>query len=65
MIIKRLKNNQKEIDLWLKSIEKQGIPLNELMICFENTGIYSMLLHLILSDKKIDFSEVPALDIQR
>lgn len=61
----KIENNEKGITLWLKSIKKQGVSLNELIVCFENTGIYSMLLYLILSDKKIDFSEVPALEIQR
>lgn len=61
----RIENSQQSIQSWLLSLSEKGILLQEMMVCFENTGIYSMLLCVELTNQNIDFSEVPALEIQR
>jgi transposase len=42
-----------------------GCSRNNLFLCFENTGKYSRLLAVFLSDMRISFSQVPALDIKK
>ena len=39
--------------------------MNETLFVFENTGIYSSLLALVLSENKLDYAQVPALEIKR
>ena len=39
--------------------------MNEILFVFENTGIYSSLLALVLSENKLDYAQVPALEIKR
>ena len=39
--------------------------MDEMLFVFENTGIYSSLLSLVLSENDFDYAQVPALEIKR
>ena len=58
-------NNSKGLTQLLKAIEKRHAQTAEVLVCFENTGVYGMPLALFLSKKKIDYSMVAALEIKR
>ncbi|MGZ5283780.1 MAG: IS110 family RNA-guided transposase [Bacteroidia bacterium] len=58
-------NTQKSVDKFLKTLKKSGCLMNETLFVFENTGIYSSLLALVLSENKLDYAQVPALEIKR
>lgn len=53
----------KSLLLWIKKETK--LELIEILFCFEHTGIYSLPLAAYLSDQKIFFSMVPAIEIKR
>ncbi len=57
-----ISNNIKEIKKYFNSL-KSKFNKEEIIVCFENTGLYGYYLSLILSELKIDFSMVPALEI--
>lgn len=42
-----------------------NIDSHNTLFCYENTGVYSMNLSLILSELNVDFSECPALEIKQ
>jgi transposase len=48
---------------WAKETAK--VNVNELLVCFEHTGIYGMQLAEFLEKEKFFFSMVPALEIKR
>ena len=58
-------NTQKSIKTFLKALEKEGFHLEEALFVFENTGIYSSLLSLVLNESELDYAQVPALEIKR
>ena len=58
-------NTQKSINSFLKNLKKAGHELDQILFVFENTGIYSSLLSLVLSENELDYSQVPALEIKR
>ena len=58
-------NTQKSINVFLKNLRKGGHDLKEMLFIFENTGIYSSLLSLVLSENELDYAQVPALEIKR
>ena len=58
-------NTQKSINTFLKNLKKAGHNLNEILFVFENTGVYSSLLSLVLSENELDYAQVPALEIKR
>lgn len=58
-------NTQKAVNLFLRTLAKDGFPLAETLFVFENTGIYSSLLSLVLSESELDYAQVPALEIKR
>ena len=58
-------NTQKSINTFLKNLKKAGHNLNEILFVFENTGIYSSLISLVLSENELDYAQVPALEIKR
>ena len=58
-------NTQKSINSFLKNLKKAGQNLNEILFVVENTGIYSSLLSLLLSENELDYAQVPALEIKR
>ena len=58
-------NTQKSIDNFLKKLNKSGCQMDNTLFVFENTGIYSSLLALVLSENNLDYAQVPALEIKR
>ena len=58
-------NTQKTVGKFLKTLIKAGCQMKETLFVFENTGIYSSLLALVLSENKLDYAQVPALEIKR
>lgn len=58
-------NNKRGIESILKQLQKHKVNKESILFCFENTGIYSMLLAAYLSEKHIDYWEVPAIEIKR
>ena len=58
-------NTQKSINVFLKNLRKGGHDLKETLFIFENTGVYSSLLSLVLSENELDYAQVPALEIKR
>ncbi len=58
-------NTQKSIDNFLKKSNKSGYQMDNTLFVFENTGIYSSLLALVLSENNLDYAQVPALEIKR
>lgn len=49
----------------LVALKRKKVDLNKVLFCFENTGLYSMPLALFFSSKKLDYWEVPALEISK
>ena len=58
-------NTQKSINTFLKNLKKVGHDLTQILFVFENTGIYSSLISLVLSENELDYAQVPALEIKR
>ncbi|MDP2453933.1 MULTISPECIES: transposase [unclassified Kaistella] len=58
-------NTQKSLNLFLKDLKKGGHDLKEILFVFENTGIYSSLLSMVLSESELHYAQVPALEIKR
>jgi len=58
-------NNKSGLMQLVKAIKKRHAQMNEVLVCFENTGVYGMLLAMFLSEQKIDYSMVAALEIKR
>jgi len=58
-------NNEKCILSFIKNLKKDKISLENALFCFEDTGIYSMPLACVLSEQKLDFWQVAALEIKR
>ncbi len=58
-------NTKRSIETFLKTLKKAGCEMNETLFVFENTGIYSSLLALVLSENQLDYAQVPALEIKR
>jgi transposase len=62
----QFENNEsgfKQMIAWAK--EKGNVRADELLICFEHTGIYGLPLATFLEKKKLSYSMVPALEIKR
>jgi len=49
--------------VWMK--KQTGLRLDQVLICFEHTGLYSLPLAVYLTDQEIVFSMVSALEIKR
>lgn len=58
-------NDSKGIRKVVSAIKKSGYENKETLFCFENTGIYSMSLAYFLDSEKVDYWEVPAIEIKR
>lgn len=61
----KIENSKKSIKGFIQKLSKKGFSVENTLFCYENTGIYSMLLTLLLDELQADFAEVPALEIQR
>src|SRR5690554_38826 len=58
-------NNASGYKALLKWLSKKGVEMNEVLFCFEHTGIYSIELAGYLTKKKISFAMVAAIEIKR
>ncbi len=58
-------NNEKGIKELIKKLKQFKVSVNDCLICYENTGIYSMPLAYSLDKEKIDNWVVNALEIRR
>lgn len=63
---KRSPNHSKGLTQLLQWIEKQvEVPIQNILFCFEHTGLYSLSLAVFLEEKHVYFSMIPALEIKR
>lgn len=63
---RQFRNEAKGFVSLIQWLEKQtGQQTKSMLICFEHTGLYSLLLALFLEENNIPFSMVPALEIKR
>lgn len=53
----------KQVLKWV--LKTSQIPQNQLLFCFEHTGLYSLPLAAYLAENKVPFAMVPALAIKR
>lgn len=53
----------KALLVWMK--RQTGLSLDQVLICFEHTGLYSLPLAVFLNKQQIEFSMVAALEIKR
>lgn len=63
---RQFENNEsgfKQMIAWAQ--EKGKVKVDELLICFEHTGIYGLPLATFPEKKKLSYSMVPALEIKR
>ncbi len=58
-------NDSKGIKAIIKELSKRKIALEEVLISFEDTGVYSLPLGLFLSKEKLDYWMIPAIEIKR
>jgi transposase len=60
----KIENNTKNIAQFIQ--QKLGnYPSEKMLFCFENTGVYSLPLACYLSENKLNYWEVPAIEIKR
>lgn len=64
-IHEQFENRKNGFSTMLKWIRKQGVKTDDVFICFENTGFYSLELASFLSEKKIPYAMEMALNIKR
>jgi transposase len=65
-IHRQFKNDRNGFVLLIQWLEKQtGQQARSMLICFEHTGLYSLMLALFLEENSVPFSMVPALEIKR
>lgn len=58
-------NNRKGISEIFKVIEKMGLKMEEVLFCFEHTGVYAMHLCYELQKRQYAYSMIPAIEIKR
>jgi transposase len=58
-------NNKIGIQQMLKRIEKLKISTSELLVSFEDTGVYSLPLACFFSEAGLDYWMIPAIEIKR
>src|SRR5690554_6897959 len=49
----------------LTRLNKHKMDLNQVLICFEDTGVYSIPLCYFMSEKAMDYWMIPAIEIKR
>ncbi|MVO11136.1 transposase [Flavobacterium sp. TP390] len=60
-----IENNLKGIASILKEFKRQKVDLSTVLFCCENTGVYTFPLSCFLSENKLDYWIVPAIEIKR
>lgn len=58
-------NTAKGLQGILTRLNKRKMDLNQVLICFEDTGVYSMPLCYFMSEKAVDYWMIPAIEIKR
>jgi transposase len=58
-------NDKKGISKLFKEIEKTGVVLENVLVNFEDTGVYSLPLCCFFSEIKQDYWMIPAIEIKR
>jgi transposase len=61
----QITNDVKGIKELFRKLKKHKISNSESLFCFENTGVYSMNVSIILSEYEVDFSHCSALEIKQ
>lgn len=65
-IHQQFSNDKKGFNDLVKWVKKNSSPdIKDVLFCFEHTGVYSVPLSCFLTEKKLGFSMVPALEIKR
>ena len=59
-----VENSLKGVKEILKNLAKQKVDLSSVLFCCENTGVYTFPLSSHLSEKKLDYWVVPAIEIK-
>ena len=59
-----VENSLKGVNDILKNLIKQKVDLSNVLFCCENTGVYTFPLSSCLSEKKLDYWVVPAIEIK-
>ncbi len=63
---KQFSNKPKGFISFIKWVERcSGLSINEVGICFEHTGLYSLPLACHLNDREVTYSMVPAMEIKK
>ena len=60
-----VENSAKGIKSMLSQLKKKKVELDKTLFCFENTGVYTYPLSINLSECKLDYWIVPAVEIKR
>lgn len=60
-----VENSAKGIKLMLNQLKKNKVVLENTLFCFENTGVYTSPLSIYLSEIKLNYWIVPAVEIKR
>jgi len=58
-------NNEKGIKAIIAFLKKHKIDPNNVIFCFENTGLYSMPLAIYFEKHKLAYWDIPSLEIKR
>jgi transposase len=58
-------NSEKGIKELIRLLKREKIEMSNVLFCFENTGIYSMPLAIYFSSEKLDYWEIPAIEIKK
>lgn len=58
-------NNQKGISLILYELQKLALSIEDVLFCFEDTGVYSLSLSYFFSENNLDYWMIPAIEIKR
>jgi transposase len=60
-----VENNQKGIAQIIKALKNKSLDLNQILFCFEDTGVYSMPLSCYFSENNLNYWMIPAIEIKR
>ena len=60
--VENSKSGYRKIISWVK--ENAEFPMDQILFCFEHTGLYSYNLACYLTEKKVSFILVPGLDVK-
>lgn len=60
-----VENTQKGVKSILNLLRRKKIDLETVLFCCENTGVYTFPVSIVLSESKLDYWIVPAIEIKR